>query len=102
MKTNEDSELFENVQWAWLKNRQEQGSLILVDTTIDLLHAGERLAADDTATVQAWLASRLIAKPTSEQITEWNNTPDTLFSMMIVRPFVLIQPSETLETGTTQ
>lgn len=85
------SEQFDDVQWRWMKTKCEQGALILVDRSLELATVEERLAADDTRTVQAWLASHLIARPTAEQITAWDQEPDRPFSMIVVRPFVLIQ-----------
>jgi len=85
------SEQFDNIQWQWLKNHHDQGLLILVDTALELPDVEQRIAADDTATVKAWMASHLIARPTAEQCASWDNEPARLFSMMIVQPFVLIQ-----------
>lgn len=91
---NQDVGLADQVdtaQWQWLRAHNERGSLIVVDAMLDLAEVGERVAADDSARVQSWLASHLLLKPTMEQITAWNAVPDTLFSMLVVSPFVLIQ-----------
>lgn len=78
-------------QWQWLKAHNERGALILVDRMLELPAVGERLVADDTATVQSWLASRLLAKPTVEQIEAWDLEPNKQFAMLVVSPFVLMQ-----------
>jgi hypothetical protein len=91
---NQDTGLADQVdtaQWQWLRAHNERGSLIVVDSILDLAEVGERLAADDSVMVQSWLASHLLLKPTIEQITAWNAVPDTLFFMLVVSPFVLIQ-----------
>lgn len=96
------SEQFDEVQWRWLKNQYEQGSLILVDQSLELTMVEERLAADDTRTVQAWLASHLITRPTAEQVAAWDQEPARPFSMIVVRPFVLIQDTAAEPCSTTQ
>lgn len=83
----------DQARWEWLRPHQERGALIVVDAMLELADVGERLAMDDAATVQAWLASQMIAKPTPEQLDAWNQQPQLLFSMLVVSPFVLIQVS---------
>lgn len=96
------SEQFDNIQWRWLKSQHDQGVLILVDSALMLPEVEQRIAADDTATVQAWMASHLIARPTAEQSALWDNEPSKLFSMMIVQPFVLIQEAAPEHSGPLQ
>lgn len=81
----------DQARWEWLKPHHERGSLIVVDGMLELAEVGERIAADDTASVQTWLASRMIVKPTVEQLAGWDQEPAKLFAMLVVSPFVLIQ-----------
>ena len=81
----------DQARWDWLKPHYGRGVLFLVDELLDLPEVGARIAADDSAAVQAWLASKLLAKPTAEQVDCWDRQPDRRFSMLVVRPFVLIQ-----------
>lgn len=83
----------DQARWEWLRPHQERGALVWVDGMLELAEVGERLAADDTASVQAWLASHMIAKPNAEQLDAWNRQPDRLFAMLVVSPFILIQES---------
>lgn len=78
-------------QWQWLRPHAEQGALILVNGMLELTAVGVCLAADDSARVQSWLASRLLAKPTAEQLEQWDGQAEKRFSMLVVSPFVLIQ-----------
>lgn len=80
--------------WHWLRPHNERGALILVDSMLDLAEVGVCLATDNGAQVQAWLASRLVAKPTAEQLESWNNEPSKSFRMLVVSPFVLIQEQD--------
>ncbi len=93
------AEQVDTAQWQWLRAHNERGALILVERMLELGVVGERLVADDSATVQAWLASRLVSKPTAEQVAAWNAEPDKLFSMLVVSPFVLIQEQVASEDG---
>jgi hypothetical protein len=81
----------DTAQWQWLRAHNERGGLIVVDMMLELAEVGERVAADDQAAVHSWLASRLLSKPTAEQIAAWDALPETLFSMLVVSPFVLVQ-----------
>lgn len=81
----------DQARWEWLKPHYERGGLILVDGMLELSEVGERIAADDTVMVQAWLASRMISKPTAEQLADWDQQPEQMFVMLVISPFVLIQ-----------
>ena len=78
-------------QWQWLRPHVERGGLILVDPMLELACVGACLAADNSAQVQGWLASGLLAKPTAGQIERWSGQPENCFTMLVVSPFVLIQ-----------
>ncbi len=93
-KSNLQEELatqIDQAEWKWLKPHNERGSLIIVDTMLELHQVGERLAADDMATIQGWLASRLVSKPDKEQLEAWDANPTKKFEMLVVSPFVLIK-----------
>lgn len=81
----------DQARWEWLVPHQKRDALIWVDAMLELAEVGERLAADDAATVQAWLASHLIAKPNPDQLDAWNRQPERMFEMLVVNPFVLIR-----------
>lgn len=84
----------DQARWEWLKPHYQRGALIVVDGMLELAEVGERIAMDDTATVQSWLASRMLIKPTAEQFAEWEQQPDRLFAMLVVSPFVLVQETD--------
>jgi hypothetical protein len=77
--------------WEWLKPHHERGGLILVADGLTLAEVGERLAADDTATVSAWLESGRIGRPTADQCACWDEDPGRRFAMLVISPYVLIQ-----------
>lgn len=86
--------------WGWLRPHHERGALFLVDGMLELPEVALRLAADDSQQVQAWLASRLIGKPTAAQAGAWEREPEQRFAMLVVSPFVLIQEVNTGEDKT--
>jgi hypothetical protein len=49
------------------------------------------IAEDNTALVQNWIGEQAIAKPSSQQLTKWNQTPEKQFVALIVQPFVVVQ-----------
>ena len=81
----------ETVEWHWLRPHLERGALIVVDLALDLAATAARISADDTIQVGAWIAAGQLAKPTREQIADWEADPVRTFRMLIVRPYVLIQ-----------
>lgn len=78
-------------KWEWLKPHNDRDSLFVVSRDLELAEVGARVAADDAATVQRWLASHLVTKPSAEQSTIWGKDPSISFDMLIVSPFILIQ-----------
>lgn len=84
----------DTAQWEWLRAHNERGALIVVDGMLELAQVGDRIAADDMASVQAWLASGLLAKPTREQLDRWDAEPHAPFAMLVISPYVLIQQVE--------
>jgi hypothetical protein len=78
--------------WEWLKPHNERGALIVVAGGLSLVEVGERLAADDTATVASWLADGRIARPSAEQCVCWDAKPSCRFAMLVISPYVLVQP----------
>lgn len=79
------------VEWHWLRPHLERGALIVVSPVLDLAATAARINADDTAQVGAWIAAGQLAKPTREQIADWDADPVRTFRMLIVQPYVLIQ-----------
>lgn len=87
----------DQARWEWLLPHHKRDALIWVDSMLELADVGERLAVDDAATVQAWLASHMIARPSPDQLDEWNRQPQRMFAMLVVSPFVLIQETSDSE-----
>ena len=92
METREELALnIDEARWQWLKPHLERGALITVAAALDLAEAAEKIAADDTGPVSAWIAAGKIGKPTEEEIAAWDEEPDKKFLTLIISPYVLIQ-----------
>jgi hypothetical protein len=85
----------EVVEWDWLRPHLERGALILVAPALDLAATAARISADDTSQVGAWIAAAQLAKPTREQIADWDEDPTRTFCMLIIQPYVLVQERPT-------
>jgi hypothetical protein len=84
-------EEIEEVEWHWLRPHLGRGALIIVAPDLDLTDTAARISADDTVQVGAWVAAGRLAKPTREQIADWDEDPTRTFRMLIVQPYVLVQ-----------
>ena len=80
-----------NISWKDLQPHAKRDAIIVVTEELDLPEVAVAIAEDNTASVQRWIGDRAIAKPSSQQLTAWNQTPEKLFITLIVQPFVVIQ-----------
>jgi len=90
--TREELALLVDVaEWGWLRPHGERGGLVVVSSLLDLAEVGARVATDDAAAIQSWIAAGDLGKPTAGQLEAWNAAPDRRFRMLVVSPYVLIQ-----------
>ena len=80
-----------DISWKDLQPHAKRDAIIVIKDDLDLLEVAAAIAEDNTVSVQAWITSKSISKPTSQQLTDWNQTPEKQFSTLIVQPFVVIQ-----------
>tara|TARA_B110000093_G_scaffold172678_1_gene203960 strand:+ start:54 stop:377 length:324 start_codon:yes stop_codon:yes gene_type:complete len=81
-----------NVDWSYLKPHYEADSMIYVDPALDLKTAGLAFVNDDQVQVKAWLKSGDLVQPGELHAKHWLAS-NAHFNAMIVRPFVLAQPT---------
>lgn len=81
----------DEAEWSWLRAHLERGGVILVNDNLDLADAALKVAEDDTDTIEQWIISGRIGKPSESQILIWDADMHKKFAMLIVSPFVLIQ-----------
>ncbi|MEL6437877.1 MAG: DUF2288 domain-containing protein [Cyanobacteria bacterium J06621_8] len=80
-----------DISWQDLQPHAKRDAIIIVKPELDLTEVAMAIAEDNTASVQGWISTQSISKPTSQQLTDWNQTLDKQFMALIVQPFVVIQ-----------
>ena len=77
--------------WSLLRAHLERGGIVVVDGILDLAEVAVAVAADDVKTIERWISSGLIGKPTAQQVEKWDADKGKKFLCLIVSPFVLVQ-----------
>ncbi len=88
------TELTENIdeaEWDWLIPHVQRDAVIIVSPQINLVDAGVAIASDNIPTVENWIDDALLAKPSNEQVGQWNLNRSKRFNTLIVQPYVLVQ-----------
>ena len=80
-----------NISWQDLQPHAKRDAVIIIKDDLDLSEVAVAIAEDNTASVQGWISEQSIAKPTSQQLTDWNQTPEKQFTALIVQPFVVVK-----------
>ena len=81
----------DEAEWEWLIPHVQKDAVILVAEDLDLLDVGEAIASDNILSVQHWIDEQLLAKPTIDQVGEWNLNREKRFNALIVEPYVIIK-----------
>lgn len=81
------------VDWSYLKKHFENGALLYVDLSLDLVTVGKAISDDDADAVRAWKAAGDLVQPSEPHAAFWEES-NAQFLALVVSPFVLIQPIE--------
>jgi hypothetical protein len=81
----------DEAEWEWLIPHVQKDAVILVAENLDLLDVGEAIASDNILSVHHWIDEQLLAKPTIDQVGEWNLNREKRFNALIVEPYVIIK-----------
>ena len=79
------------IEWKDLLPHAKRDAVIVVTETLNLSEVGVAIAQDHTALVQTWIENKSIAKPSSQQLTDWNNDLQKQFIALIIQPFVIVK-----------
>ncbi|MDJ0578055.1 MAG: DUF2288 domain-containing protein [Xenococcaceae cyanobacterium MO_234.B1] len=79
--------------WQDILPHAKRDVVIVVDAALDLIVVGEAIAQDNSSLVTHWIQQKQIAKPSADQLSQWNSNPETQFITLIVQPFVIVQES---------
>ena len=80
-----------DITWKDLLPHAKRDAIIVVQDDLELTEVAVAIAEDNTVSVQEWIGKQSIAKPTSEQLTAWNQNPQKQFLALIVQPFVVVK-----------
>ena len=77
--------------WEGLAAHCKKDHLLLVSKELDIIDVAMRVAQDSVPHIEKWMVNEEIRKPSLNQITTWENSPELEFDFLIVQPWVLIQ-----------
>jgi hypothetical protein len=77
--------------WGVLEPHFMRDALFLIAHNICIIDVAVAVADDHTDSVQSWLSSGLMKRPTLELVKTWKQNPDKKYQVIIVSPYVLIQ-----------
>ena len=89
------------MRWSELERFFASGKLISVAPELDLVDVGARIAADDKASVQEWMAAGLLYRTTDTQASDWMEN-DALLWVVVVKPWILVQHDRKQPVGAAQ
>lgn len=81
------------IDWQDILPHAKRDMVIVVKPNLDLVVVGEAIAKDNSSLVGSWIQQQKIAKPSTKQLSQWNDNPETQFTTLIVQPYVIVQLS---------
>ena len=90
---NKFLEELDTVDWRALRTQAGRDNVILVAPELDMVEVGWAVAGDRAGEVSGWIAAGQLRKPMAEELSAWERELDKPFRMLIVAPYVLIQPA---------
>jgi len=84
-----------DVDWEYIKPHYLAGNIIYVDPSLNLAKVGAAFAEDNKEQVNTWLKKADIIQP-GHHHADWWEHDQTRFNALIMKPFVLIQPIESI------
>ena len=85
-------EELDTVDWRALRTQLRRDSVILVAPELDLVEVAWCVVKDRSAAVADWINAGALRKPAAGELTTWERELEKPFRMLIVAPYVLIQP----------
>ncbi len=81
------------IRWHELQRYYAKGQVVAVSPELDLVEVAARLAGDDRAQFEGWLAAKQIYAPSPDQARLWFDQDAVLWAV-VVAPWVLVQEAE--------
>ena len=84
------------IAWKELQRFFASGAAIHVGDELDLVEVAFQMSLDNAVLIQQWMLAGKLAKVTDAQAAAWLET-DALVWAVVVSPWVLVQPSGSLQ-----
>ena len=82
----------EQADWDMLRQHHEKGAVFIVSGHLGLLDAAVAIAQDKTSFVKIWLDNNELARPTDEQIKNFEESKfKKICDFIIIQPYVLVK-----------
>ena len=78
------------IYWQDLQTWYARGSVICVDSAMNLVEAAVQLGLDNTALFEQWIGEGSVAPVTDEQALAWHEVNQELWAV-VAPPWVLVQ-----------
>jgi len=85
------------IAFSDLRAHLARGAVIVVDAALDLLEVGEAVARDDKARVAGWIETGQLGKPSLETVERWSKAERSIWTALVVQPFVLVREEMPVE-----
>ena len=84
------------IAWKELQRFFASGAAIHVSNELDLVEVAFQMSQDNAELIQLWMVSGKLGRVTDEQAAAWF-AMDALVWAVVVSPWVLVQPSSSLQ-----
>lgn len=82
----------EQADWDMLRVHHDNGAVFLVQGNLELLDAAVAVAQDKTQFVKIWLDNGDLARPSDEEVTEFEKEKfKKICDFIIIQPYVLVK-----------
>ncbi|AKF04674.1 DUF2288 domain-containing protein [Sandaracinus amylolyticus] len=79
------------VLYSDLAAHLKRGAVFVVAPSIDLVTCGVAIATDDRASVEHWIHSGDLRRPTADELEKWPGDEGRTWISVVVQPYVLLQ-----------
>ena len=83
------------IAWKELQRFFAAGVALTVAADLDLVEVALQMSADNAAQIQQWMQDGKLSKVSDQQAAAWFEA-DAMVWAVVVRPWVLVQPSSRL------
>jgi hypothetical protein len=81
------------VEWAEVERHFARGSVVKVDTKLDLVEVAACMARDDAGAIRGWMTDGTLARATEDDARAWSERRP-LFWAVVAAPWLLVQEIE--------